>query len=239
MTASSVGGVLRRELFKGARELDTRIRDLRTRVKPTLKTRRSELFDIRETERFRRFLPRSEAQRQRADDQGYGSIPFVSITDLFEDAFPTDEAMEASAEAGFAALRAVSRRLKVYENRTYVPAKPDNVLLDIGNVFQHRKHGFRGVIVQWFTECPAGPDWIEQWGPFEQGPDQPFYRTLVDTHDRPEPFMTLAAQENLEYLPNPEGPEIDHPKIPEFFSDFEFGHFVLRAKMAWAFPEDW
>lgn len=235
MAGSGVGTVLRRELLAGARTLDTRIQSVHLRAGPTLKMRGSDMFHAREFERFTRYVPHINASDPIRD----GAAQQYSIESLFAKAFPSDEAMQDSTEAGFAALRTISRRNQIYKNQTYSPAKPDYVKLDIGNVFHHKKHGFRGVVVQWFLECPAGPDWLEQWGPFKKGANQPFYRTLVDTHDRPQPFMALAAEENLEYLPNPEGPEVSHPKIDEFFTDFEFGHFVLKDKMAWAFPEDW
>ena len=33
----------------------------------------------------------------------------------------------------------------------------------------------------WWPECPADDAWVQRWGPFEDGLEQAFYRTLV-TH---------------------------------------------------------
>ena len=65
----------------------------------------------------------------------------------------------------------------------YVP-KPSHIQYNVGDVYKHKVHGYRGVICGWWSECPADDEWVKRWGPFEKGTEQAFYRTLVHCEDR-------------------------------------------------------
>ena len=81
-------------------------------------------------------------------------------------------------DAGFEALRFAQRRLDLVSAPDW-SAKPLVVLLDVGQVFRHKKHGFRGVVVEWWESCPADDAWFEAYGKdYTRGREQPFYRLL-------------------------------------------------------------
>jgi len=235
MRGRGVGGgrevcrVLLKELRTSARRLDAVLAENQGRLarREAAGLNRSKRFVEREVLRFRRYLGSHKAPAMGNDHP-----------ETVEDLLVTEGFVHNDSEAAFAALRRIGDRLELLEDQTFLPSKPDAVKLDIGNIFRHRKWGFRGVIVQWFSACPATQDWISQWGPFERGASQPFYRTLVDAKDREQPFMSLAAEENLDFLEF-ETKEVEHPKVDDFFSHFEFGHHVLNESIQKAFPEDW
>ena len=139
-------------------------------------------------------------------------------------------------DLGLAALRRLSERTACVRGETWEP-KPEQVKLSVGQIFRHKKWGFRGVVVDWYDGCPADARWQETHGPFEEGVEQPFYRTLVDTRDRPNPFMSIAAQENLEPLEGETVP-VSHPLESEVFSGFECGRHVMTEDYEAKFPED-
>ena len=142
----------------------------------------------------------------------------------------------ANYRAGFAALRMAEERVRRVNSASFEP-KPPAVALDVGQIFRHRKHGFRGVVVEWFETCPGDDEWFETYGPFERGREQPFYRTLVDTKDRPHPFVALAAEENLEPLDG-EALPVDHPLMDQCFSDFDGGRHTLSDDWAQKYPDN-
>ena len=92
-----------------------------------------------------------------------------------------------------------------------------------------------------FEKCPVDdPKWISTWGPFERGLDQPFYRTLVDTRDRQDPMMTLAAEENLSFVYDEldELEPVDHPFLDRLFAEFSDGRHVLNDEHLGRFPDE-
>ncbi|KAK9804368.1 hypothetical protein WJX72_009528 [[Myrmecia] bisecta] len=98
-------------------------------------------------------------------------------------------------------LMEAAERLKV-ENEEDVqkqfPRSARSVRYHVGQVIQHKRYHYRGVIYDWDPTCRATPEWIEQMGVarLSQGAGQPFYNVLVDMRDRP--FQsTYVAQENI------------------------------------------
>ena len=160
------------------------------------------------------------------------TLPMI-LRKAFEFEMPVNEKHFSLA---FTVLRWAEKRVAVVSSPDWKP-KPTRVKFDIGQVFRHKKHGFRGVIIEWWPECPADEDWSDKWGPFEHGREQPFYRTLVDTKDRPNPFMTLAAQENLIPLHNEKEP-VEHPYVAQIFKSFEAGRHTMQPDIVELFPED-
>ena len=97
----------------------------------------------------------------------------------------------------------------------------DHIQYDIGQICRHKKHNFRLVLVDTFPECPCDENWIQKYGPFEQGTKQPFYKTMVCTKDR-DPFMSIAAQENLIPIDAiKEGQAVEHPLIDQVFNGYD------------------
>ena len=80
---------------------------------------------------------------------------------------------------------------------------------------------------------------MQAYGPFDNGVEQAFYRTFVDIKDRPNPFIALAAEENLEPLSDMDQLPIEHPMMERLFAeDFEGGRHWLRDEYFQYFPDD-
>lgn len=80
-----------------------------------------------------------------------------------------------------------------------VPEASSPVRYSIGQVFRHRKYGYKAVIVGYDTECKASDSWIQHTGVsnLPGGLSQPFYHCLVDIRDRPEAQVSYVAQDNI------------------------------------------
>ena len=114
--------------------------------------------------------------------------------------------------------------------------------IGIGQVFRHKKHDYRGVIVAWYAECPLDDSWVSQWGPFKDGTDQAFYQTMIDTKDRPKGLMTFAAQENLEPLTG-DVAGVEHPLMQKLFTDdppgMHAGRHMVHEHLVKEYTEDY
>ena len=147
-----------------------------------------------------------------------------------------DVGSSSDIDHAFAVLRRCGERIAQVQDPDWTP-KSSSIKLSMGQIFRHKKHGFRGVVVECFESCPADQNWSDKYGPFERGTDQPFYRTLIDTKDRPRPFMALAAEENLIPL-DEESVPVEHPLMGELFSGFEHGRHVLREELQAKYPDE-
>lgn len=137
-------------------------------------------------------------------------------------------------EMAFSTMRQLNLRLDVISKDQW---KPDRFRYDIGQIFRHKKHKFRLVVIDRFAECPCDEHWIETYGPFEEGLKQPFYKTMICTKDR-DPFMSIAAQENLEPIDAvSDGGAVAHPYINQVFEgyDVEGGRMIPRYE--WQYGE--
>ncbi len=94
-----------------------------------------------------------------------------------------------------------------------------------GQVVQHKRYGYRGVIVDFDLECRADEQWYQA---NQSQPDrgQLWYHVLVHDTDG----TTYAAQENLQE--DMSGKPIEHPLIAQFFSDFVDGRHI-RNDQPW------
>ena len=96
-----------------------------------------------------------------------------------------------------------------------------------GEVVQHIRYGYRGVIVDFDSACMAPDDWYQS---NQTRPDrnQPWYHVLVDGNQQ----VTYVAQSNLEYdqtnLP------VVHGMINLFFSGYnQDENKYLRNEVPW------
>jgi len=87
-----------------------------------------------------------------------------------------------------------------------------------GQVVQHRRYGYRGVIVDFDMRCRADENW---YGRNLTQPDrnQPWYHVLVDGST----LITYAAQSSLE-IDSTDQP-IRHPLVDYFFHGFKPGRY--------------
>lgn len=229
----SVKRVLYRQLLRAARKIDE-----------------CTVNQQRDIQRFRGFLPaafpESEKPKLEKGDMTLSKMLRVAFESPLSTEESTLEEKQEQARIGraFAALRAASRRVSVITAADWRPkeqSKPSAVRLDIGQIFRHKRHGFRGVVADWFEKCPAPDEWVEAYGPFERGTDQPFYHTLVDTRDRPVPLFALAAEENLIPLFGEKELPIQHPMMERFFTESfdKSGRHQMREELKDKFPDDY
>ena len=71
--------------------------------------------------------------------------------------------------------------------------------MPVGSLMEHKKYGYRGVVVGADPSCLASEQWKQQMGVgnLEHGAEQPFCHVLVDSRDRAGDQTTYVAQENL------------------------------------------
>eukprot|EP00485_Elphidium_margaritaceum_P021409 CAMPEP_0202718856 /NCGR_PEP_ID=MMETSP1385-20130828/126222_1 /ASSEMBLY_ACC=CAM_ASM_000861 /TAXON_ID=933848 /ORGANISM="Elphidium margaritaceum" /LENGTH=143 /DNA_ID=CAMNT_0049381773 /DNA_START=117 /DNA_END=544 /DNA_ORIENTATION=- len=122
-------------------------------------------------------------------------------------------------ESVFFGMKQLNNRLHCISQIEWAPNH--HVQYDIGMICRHKRHHFRLVLIDSFDRCPCDAQWVQRYGPFEDGVDQPFYKTLVCTKDR-EPFMSIAAQENLTPLDaTNDGGAVQHPYIDRIFTGYD------------------
>jgi len=87
---------------------------------------------------------------------------------------------------------------------------------DIGDVIEHKRYGYRGIIMGYTPECQASAAWRVSMNveALERGTAQPFYHVLVDSRDRPGGQTTYVAEENIMIRP---WCEIVHPLVQRYF----------------------
>lgn len=94
-----------------------------------------------------------------------------------------------------------------------------------GQLVRHRRYGYRGVVVARDESCQAGDAWYHK-NQTQPDRDQPWYHVLVDGSST----CTYAASENL--VADRSGLPVDHPLVPQFFSDFQDGRYS-RNDVEW------
>ena len=90
----------------------------------------------------------------------------------------------------------------------------DTPKFEVGEVIEHKRYGYRGVIVECDYTCQAPHDWYQS-NQTQPDPNQPWYYVLVDGNQQ----VTYVAQSNLSYSRS-DGPVV-HGMINLFFSGFD------------------
>ena len=90
----------------------------------------------------------------------------------------------------------------------------DTPKFEPGEIIQHLKYGYRGVIVEFDPTCQAPDDWYQS-NQTQPNRVQPWYHVLVDGNQQ----VTYVAQSNLSYdsSSNP----VVHGMINLFFSKYD------------------
>jgi len=107
----------------------------------------------------------------------------------------------------------------------------------VGQVFKHKKFGYRGVIVGWDEITKAPEFWIDQM----HGRDnpgwrkQPNYSVLVDTRDREGAQTTYVVQENIEVI---KSNKVLHPKVDDHFESYDGSQYIPRPWLRTLYPLD-
>ena len=100
----------------------------------------------------------------------------------------------------------------------------DQSKFHIGEIIQHLKFGYRGVICEVDLNFAGSEQWYEQVARSRPPKDQPWYHVLVDESD----LRTYVAQRNLE--PDDSGDPIRHPDVRMHFSGLTDDGYTIRRK---------
>ena len=100
----------------------------------------------------------------------------------------------------------------------------------IGQIVQHRKHPFRGVI---FDVDPIFDNSEEWWNSIPEGSrpskDQPYYHLFAENSETS--YIAYVSEQNL--LPDESGKPVSHPQVSDFFfKEIENGHYTARDNQA-------
>ena len=89
---------------------------------------------------------------------------------------------------------------------------------DRGQLVEHRRYGYRGVIVDFDLKCMADEEWYQS-NMTQPDKNRPWYHVLV--HGTVS--NTYAAEENLR--PDTSRKPIEHPLVAHFFTEFVDGRY--------------
>lgn len=101
-----------------------------------------------------------------------------------------------------------------------VPPEPK---FERGQLVQHRRYGYRGVVVDLNLRCRAPDEWYQS-NQTQPDRNQPWYHVLVHGSDA----VTYAAESNLDR--DDSGQPIAHPLVEVFFSHFAGDRYVRNDK---------
>ena len=98
----------------------------------------------------------------------------------------------------------------------------------LGQVVRHRKHPFRGVVFDVDAMFSNTEEWYQAI-PEDSRPskDQPFYHLLAENDQSY--YVPYVSEQNL--VADYSGEPVDHPDLPEFFGDFDDGHYPMHFQM--------
>ena len=92
----------------------------------------------------------------------------------------------------------------------------------VGDLVEHRKFGYRGVVVDVDPVFDGTEDWYDMMARSRPPKNSPWYHVLVDgaTH------MTYVAERHLDA--DEVRTQVDHPALGRFFDRFVEGRYLLR-----------
>ncbi len=88
-----------------------------------------------------------------------------------------------------------------------------------GQLIQHLRFGYRGVIMDVDPTFQLSDEWYEEVARSRPPRDKPWYHVLVHDSDA----ITYVAERHLAADPSPE--PIRHPVLAQFFDDFRDGRY--------------
>ncbi len=92
----------------------------------------------------------------------------------------------------------------------------------VGDRIQHRRFGYRGVIVDVDATFQGSEEWYAEMATSYPPKDAPWYHVLVHAALH----TTYVAERNLE--PDPSGEPTEHPLLDDFFDGFHDGRHLPR-----------
>ncbi|KAF2738024.1 F-box domain-containing protein [Polyplosphaeria fusca] len=110
------------------------------------------------------------------------------------------------------------------------------VAFKVGELFQHKRYHYEGVITGWDTACDAGEDWIQHMGvdSLSGGRDQSFYHVLVCDKS-----IRYVAEENI--MPVGENVEPSEAMLKlagRHFKRWDDANHVFVSNVRDEFPDD-
>ena len=97
----------------------------------------------------------------------------------------------------------------------------------LGNIIEHTRYGYRGVVVDFDETCQAPKDWYQS-NQTQPERNQPWYHVLVDGNQQ----VTYVAQSNLQADQSKQ--QVVHGMINLFFSGYdENNHKYIRNSVPW------
>lgn len=94
----------------------------------------------------------------------------------------------------------------------------------IGQIIEHNKFGYRGVIFDADAEFTGSQSWYEQVAKSRPPKDAPWYHILVDGSD----MTTYVAERHIKKTIDDS--EIFHPLIEIYFSKYSQGQYTLQSR---------
>ena len=95
----------------------------------------------------------------------------------------------------------------------------------VGQRIQHRRFGYRGVIVDVDATFQGTEAWYQAMAQSRPPKDQPWYHVLVHQAEH----MTYVAERNLE--PDESGEPVVHPVLDQYFDEMRDGLYVRDRAM--------
>lgn len=92
-----------------------------------------------------------------------------------------------------------------------------------GDLIEHVRYGYRGVIVDLDLTCQSNEDWYQS-NRTQPDRNQPWYHVLVDGAQH----ATYVAQQNL--IQDKSGNAVTHPLLGLFFSKFDNGAYIRNDR---------
>ena len=97
-----------------------------------------------------------------------------------------------------------------------------NCKFSIGDIINHLRFDYRGVIYDVDATFQGTEEWYNQMAKSKPPRDQPWYHVLVDQSAS----MTYVAERNLEA--DSFSTPIEHPLVDQYFSQFKNGKYILQ-----------
>ena len=94
----------------------------------------------------------------------------------------------------------------------------------VGQIIQHNKFGYRGVIYDADAQFSGSESWYESVAKSRPPKDAPWYHVMVDGSD----MTTYVAERHLQE--SSDCSEVNHPLIDVYFSSFAQGKYTLPLK---------
>ena len=99
-----------------------------------------------------------------------------------------------------------------------------SVKFHVGQIIEHKKFGYRGVIYDVDAEFGGTDDWYEHVAKSRPPKNEPWYHVLVDGSED----TTYVAEQHILTTDNTK--EINHPLIEVYFLSFSNDHYKLALK---------